>query len=79
MAPQRALFFSDRSLDDVLEAALVHLSSALADFCTLLFLGRMLFAAKELEEDGISNIGMVFFSFQSSFCSGIMSLSRLPI
>lgn len=42
-------------------------------------LERMLFAAKELEEDGISNIGMMVFSFQSSFCSGIMSWSRFPI
>lgn len=37
LAPQRAPFFSDRSLDDVFEPAQVHLSSAQADFCNLLF------------------------------------------
>lgn len=50
------------------EPAYVHIGSAQADFCTLLFLGRMLFIAKELEDDS-SNIGMIFSSLQYSFCS----------
>lgn len=51
------------------EPAYVHIGSAQADFFTLLFLGRMLFIAKELEEDGMSNIGMMSSIFQYSFCS----------
>lgn len=50
------------------EPAYVHIGSAQADLCTLLFLGRMLFIAKELEEDDTSNIGMIFSSLQYSFC-----------
>lgn len=35
----------------------VHMDNAQADFCTLLFLGRMLIIAKGFEEDGTSITG----------------------
>lgn len=44
-----------------------RIGSTQAEFCTLLVLERMIFITKELEEDGLSSIGMMASSFQYSF------------